>query len=54
MTEYIKILKSRICELKIELESEKWVSLESYIKGKIDAYEEIIKDFETGVLIKTE
>ena len=43
-TEYINLLESRIEVLKKDMESHVWDSAIQYIKGKIDAYKEIIDD----------
>jgi hypothetical protein len=40
----ITIYENRIREAKNEIESGMWLNLESYIKGKIEAYEKIVED----------
>jgi hypothetical protein len=44
----VKILQARIESLKSELNSGTWPTLEGFIKGKIAAFEEVIRDIDTN------
>jgi len=48
MNNYKKTIEKRIAELEKELNSCVWHTLETYIKGKIDAYKAALKDIDEG------
>lgn len=47
---YKEIIQLRIESLKNDSEKEEWNDIKVSIKGRIAAYEEVLKDIEQGVL----